>query len=89
MKNLLLLITIIFLSSQAYAVDEVYQDLLEKHATSGHIPQQDVATQELEILKAKNSQNNLGKAVRGVASSNTHKPKSLKIVNPAIEISTK
>lgn len=89
MKNVLAAMTILMISNSSFAVDELYHEMLEKHATSGHIAKEDVANQELGILKSKNSKTNLGEAVRGVASSISVKPQSIKIINPAIEISTK
>lgn len=88
MKNLLVLAIFLLLSNQVFAHFDEYQQVLEQHAKLGHLPKQDVIDQERKSIEAK-AQPNLGKTVRSVASKMIQRPETLKLVNPAIEISTK
>ena len=83
------MISLLFFAHKSFAEINEYQQLLNKHAQSGHLAKQDVIDQEMTTIKTIQTQPKLGVAVRSVASKITQKPESLKFINPAIEISTK
>lgn len=90
----LILLNLIFCSVNLYADnqridDEYYQEILKRHQSSGQINDQDVQEQKFKLSKDKEWQQDFRQQVRGVASSMSPVKETIKLSNPAIEISVK
>lgn len=92
-RPLLLLIcsfySLIALSNENSPDDQFYKELLEKHQSSGQINDQDVKEHQFKLSKNKEWRDNFKQQVRGVASSMAPIRETIKLSNPAIEISVK
>ena len=87
-KRLVLIISIFFTSS-LLANEDFYSDLLEEHMAHGQLNQNDVKEQKFNLTKDKEWQGDFQNQVRGVASSLKLTKETIKLKNPAIEISVK
>jgi hypothetical protein len=92
LKNITFLI--ILASSSGFAAepdstDELYENLLDRHAKSGHLSGKELKKQKFYHKNQKSWQGDFSKQVRGVASTLKSQREIMKFQNPAIEISVK
>ena len=80
-------IFIVFCSFNLWAIDDIeYDELLDKHLTSGHLTDAEVDEQKFQIINSKKYQDEFSRQVRGVASKMDEPKNILYLVNPEIEI---
>lgn len=76
-------------SAETDASNQFYEELLERHKSSGHLSSDEIKKQKFYHSNQKSWQNEFENQVRGVASTLKSQREILKFQNPAIEIPVK